>query len=133
MVTAFMLLCWVSTSVRLTQRSSRTTGSGSALDAEAGLACKSAAGALGGAAEPDGLTGALAALGAGVLLGFAASPAACLHRSDSESLCSLRHATILPPPGCTVAQNFCASSAQATRMDASGSLDCADCASANAT
>jgi hypothetical protein len=32
-------------------------------------------------------------LGAELLLGFAVSPAACLHRSDSESLCSLRHGT----------------------------------------
>jgi hypothetical protein len=47
---------------------------------------------------------ALEELGAELLLPFAVSPAACLHRSDSESLCSLRQAMIRPPPGRTVAQ-----------------------------
>ena len=61
----------------------------------------------------------LAALGAELLLGFAARPAACLHRSDSESLCSLRQPTIRPPPGCTSAHRFYASSAQAARIAAS--------------
>src|SRR6478672_13775127 len=67
--------------------------------------------------EPDDVAGEtaasdgdpVAALGAGLLPGFAASPAACLHRSDSESLCSLRQVTILPPPGCTPSHNFRAS------------------------
>ena len=70
------------------------------------------------------------ALGAELLLGFAASAAACLHRSDSESLCSLRQATIRPPPGCTPAHSFCASCAQAARIAASvgGSSASADCA-----
>src|SRR5450631_3263666 len=60
-----------------------------------------------------------AVLGAKLLLGFAVIPAACLHRSDSESLCSLRQATIRPPPDCTPAHSFCSSSAQAARIAAS--------------
>jgi hypothetical protein len=118
---------------------------GAALGAGAGLAWEAAAETLGPAKErddvagglaaapeePDAATGALAGasetlvpeagdtLGAEILLGFAASAAACLHRSDSESLCSLRQATIRPPPGCTPAHSFCASSAQAARIAAS--------------
>src|SRR5580700_2117264 len=60
--------------------------------------------------EPDVAAGAP---GAELPLVFAARPAACLHRSDSESLCSLRQATIRPPPGCTPGHSFCASSAPA--------------------
>src|SRR6266704_1432954 len=82
---------------------------GDALDAGADLAGAAAAGTLGVAAERDDGAGELAALGAELLLGFAARPAACLHPSDSESLCCLRQATIRPPPGCTPAHNFCAS------------------------
>jgi hypothetical protein len=118
-----------------------------ALGAGAGLAGAAAAGTLGPATERDELAGELAAapetsvpeaggtigaLGAELLLGFAGSPAACLHRSDSESLCSLRQATIRPPPGCTPAHSFCASSAQAARIAASGSCAGADCAAAAA-
>jgi hypothetical protein len=62
---------------------------------------------------------ALEALGAELLLGLAANPAAFLHRSDSESLCSLRQATIRPPPCCTPAHSLCASWAQAARIAAS--------------
>src|SRR6267154_2647929 len=113
MSTAFMPPCCASTTVRFTQRSLNTTGSGSAFDVAAGLVWESAAGTLGAAADPDGFAGESAALGAELPLGFAGRPAACLHRSDNESLCSFRQATIRPPPGCTVAQNFCASSAQA--------------------
>jgi hypothetical protein len=69
---------------------------------------------LGPVTEPDEAAGELvaadgnplAALGAALLLGFAARPEACLHRSDSEFLCSLRQATIRPPPGCTPAHSF---------------------------
>lgn len=50
--------------------------------------------------------------------GFAASPAAFLQRSERESLCSFRQVRIRPPPGCTPAQSFCASSAQAARSAA---------------
>src|SRR5262249_20159613 len=64
---------------------------------------------------------------------LAASPAACLHRSDKASWCSLRQATIRPPPGCTPAQSFFASSPQAARTTASWSLDCADCAAVAGT
>ena len=85
----------------------------------------------GAGTEPDDEAGELAAAlapadgnppaapGAELLPGFAARPAACLHRSDSESLCSLRQATIRPPPGCTPAHSLCASSAQAARIAAS--------------
>src|ERR1700751_6076842 len=53
------------------------------------------------AGDALGADDAPAALGAGPLLGFkGGSPAACLHPLDNWSLCSLRQATILPPPGC---------------------------------
>src|SRR5450755_829267 len=90
-----------------------------ALGAGVGLAGTAAAGTLGPETERDDGAGELAALGAELLLGFAGSPAACLHRSDSASLCSLRQAPIRPPPGCTPAHSFCASSAQAARIAAS--------------
>ena len=122
---------------------------GAALGAGAGLGWEAAAETLGPATERGGVAGELAAapgtltpeagdtpeaLGAELLPGFVASPAACLHRSDSESLCSLRQATIRPPPGCTPAHSFCASSAQAARIAASvgGALASADCFAAAA-
>src|ERR1700739_1680798 len=114
MVTAFMPPCWASTSVRWTKRSPATvTGSAAALDAGADLALESGAETRVPAAEPGGGAGEPSELGAELLLGFTVSPAACLHRSDSESLCPLRQATIRPPPGCTPAHSFFASSAQA--------------------
>src|ERR1700740_1414372 len=99
-----------------------------ALPEGAGLVWESAGGALGAAAGAGGVDGEPAPPGAELLLGVGGRPAACLHLSDSESLCSLRQATIRPPPGCTVAQNFCASSAQAARIAASGSCPWPDCA-----
>ena len=86
---------------------------------------------LGRGTEPDDAAGELAAalapadgdsleaLGAELLPEFVARPAACLHRSDRESLCSLRQVTILPPPGWTPAHSFRASSAQALRIASS--------------
>src|SRR5258707_1991928 len=151
MVTAVMPPCWVSTTARWTKRSPRMT-SGVPLGAGAGLALEAgavpaawdnfvagvtaAAGALGdgaaaagpseaGVSEADDALGG--ALDAELLLGFAASPAACLHRSDSESLCSLRQATIRPPPGCTPAHSFCTSDAHAVRASES----CGDAVCAN--
>src|SRR5580704_9781518 len=103
--------------------------------AEAGATCRGlAAGAgvelLGQGTEPDDAVGELAlppaevnpaaAPSAELLPGVAGRPAACLHRSDSESLWSLRQATMRPPPGCTPAHSFFASSAQAAR---SASID----------
>src|SRR5271165_566020 len=74
---------------------------------------------LGALAGPADVAGELAVPGAELAPGFAARPAACLHPSDSESLCSLRQATMRPPPGCTPAHSFWASSAQAARIAAS--------------
>src|SRR5579863_1307408 len=74
---------------------------------------------LGFATGADDTDGALAALGAATLPVLAVIPAAFLHRSESESLCSLRQATMRPPPGCTPAQSFCASPAHAARRSAS--------------
>ena len=86
---------------------------------------------LGLGTEPDDVAGELAAalapadgdsleaLGAELLPEFVARPAACLHRSDRESLCSLRQVTILPPPGWTPAHSFRALSAQALRIASS--------------
>src|SRR5450432_3911474 len=89
-----------------------------ALGPGTGLAWDAGAAMLGAAAAALGA--AAAALGAGLLLlGFVGRPAACLHPSDRASLCSLRQATIRPPPGCTPAHSFCASPAQAARIAAS--------------
>src|SRR5882672_3710719 len=76
-----------------------------ALGAGTGFAGAAAGGTLGPAMERDDGAGELPALGAELLLGFAATPAACLHRSDNASACSLRQATMRPPPGCTPAHN----------------------------
>jgi hypothetical protein len=57
-----------------------------ALDIWTKLAWESAAFALGAAADAGGVDGELGAPGAGLLLGFAGRPAACLHLSESESL-----------------------------------------------
>jgi hypothetical protein len=64
-------------------------------------------------APADGNTSA--ALGA-ALFGFTGRPAACLHRSDSASLWSLRQAAIRPPPAGTPTHSLCTSSAQAARI-----------------
>ena len=87
-----------------------------------------AGGEVAAASEPlvAGAGNALEALGAEPLLGFAACAAACLHPSDSASLCSLRQATIRPPPCCTPAHSLCASWAQAARIAARGSSASAD-------
>src|ERR1700687_2112703 len=115
MVAARIAPCSVSVMTRSTNFSPAVGGA--ALGAGAGFAREAAAESLGPATErddlagelaaapeePDVATGALApapetlvpeagdtleALGAELLLGFAACAAACLHRSDSESLCS---------------------------------------------
>src|SRR5450755_856185 len=132
MVAARIPPCSVSAMTRSTNFSPAVAGA--ALGAGAGLALEPAAETLAPATERDDVVGALAAapetslpevgdaleaLGAVLVVGFAGSPAACLHRSDRESLCSLRQATIRPPPGCTPAHSFCASSAQAARIAAS--------------
>src|SRR5580700_2187216 len=107
MVTAFMPPCWASTSVRLTKRSPATvTGSDAALEAGADLALESGAETCVPAAEPGGEAEGPAEPGAELLFGLGGRPAACLQRSDSESLWSLRQATTRPPPGCTVPHSF---------------------------
>jgi hypothetical protein len=72
------------------------TVAGMTLGAVAGLAWEAGAETLGSATERDGAAGELAVPGTELLLGFVGTPAACLHPSDSESLCSLRQATIRP-------------------------------------
>src|ERR1700690_603847 len=122
MVAARIPLCSVSAMTRSANFSvplAEAPLAAKALSAGSGLAGGAAAGMLGPATERDDGTGELAALVAASLLGFEARPAACLHRSDSASLCSLRQATIRPPPGCTPAHSVCASSAQAARIAAS--------------
>src|SRR5580700_2709241 len=110
--------CWVSITERCTKRSPRTVyGFAADLVVDAGLPCESEAGPLG--AELVGAAGEAGAPGAAPLFDFGGRPAACLHLSDSDSLCSLRQARIRPPPDCTFAQNFCASSAHALRIAAS--------------
>src|SRR5471032_3057315 len=116
MVAARIPPCSVSVMTRSTNFSVPLAGAPLAVEAlgtaRAGFAGAAAAGTLGPATERDDGAVELEAL-------VAARPAACLHRSDSESLCSLRQATIRPPPGCTPAHSFCASCAQAARIAAS--------------
>jgi hypothetical protein len=118
MVAARMPLCSVSVITRSTNFSLAVAEKlfgvavlafeGAAVELAAVPADPDVAGVPATAPEPSLLEAgdALEPLGAEVLLGFAASPAACLHRSDNESWCALRQATTRPPPGCTPAHSF---------------------------
>src|ERR1019366_9726980 len=119
-----------SCSVSVMTRSTNFSPAAAEAAAGAALVAGAAGEMLGPGTEPDDEAGEpaaplppaegnpMAAPGAELLPGFAGSPAACLQRSDSESLCSLRQATMRPPPGCTPAHSFCASPAQAARIAA---------------
>src|SRR5580704_17414033 len=115
MVAARIPSCSVSVMTRSTNLSPATT---EAEVAGAALVARATGEEPGPGTEPDDEVGEptgasaptdgnpSAAPGAELLPGFTAMPAACLHRSDSASWCSLRQATMRPPPGCTPAHSF---------------------------